>query len=78
MVLTDVYEVAILKAMGHRIEGIQSEAGKVKFVFEDTPAVKDVMRQFYQDELVVSAKKYKHAIQDVRSLVFNEKGVGKK
>ena len=71
MTLTDIYEVAMLFTEGLKHDKVEMMDGKIKFVFPDT-AVPHLTR-FYEGGMMVDAKQYKHAIQDVRSIIYGLK-----
>lgn len=71
MILTDVYEVAFLSVTGQKFRETMLVDGKVRFEFDDS--VKLDLRKFYEGKMTVDALAYKHAIQDVRNIIFGMK-----
>ena len=68
MALTDVYEVAVLKVKGIHYTEIAPSEDKVRFIYPDT--VGQDLKDFYEGKLQVSARDFKHAIEDVRSIIY--------
>lgn len=66
--LSDVYEVALLKTLGHNEVKVEMRGGKVYFCFDDKS--NQQLRDVLINDVQVSAKAYRHNIQDVRGIVF--------
>lgn len=68
MELTDVHEVALLRTLGFEEEDVNMRGGKVFFKFGEDAGTK--LNEAHRADVQVSWKKYKHAVKDVRDLVF--------
>lgn len=69
--LTDVYEIALLNVLGFECQQVVRKGSKLYFQFDDAagPALNDSLKNDTQ----ISARKYRHAIQDVRAQVFAQR-----
>lgn len=68
MELTDVYEVALLRVLGFTEVDIEIRGQKVFFRFAEDAILK--LQEAHRGDVQVSWKEYRHAVQDVRALVF--------
>lgn len=75
MLLTDIYEIAILKLQGFEAENVVTDHGRIKFEFTDKK-VSGCLKDFYEGKITVDANKYMHAVQDIRATIFNLKKSG--
>ena len=68
----DLAEAASLYAVGQQLRGLeQNESGKgVFFIFTNATACKEVSRQFWSGELVLSARKLTTCLRELKDLIF--------
>jgi len=67
---SDLYLAAYLKSKGMGIMDREVEGRRITFLFEDTPEREKLVRDFFNNG-TVSVADYVHALQDVKSVVFN-------
>lgn len=67
---TDLYVGAFLKARGIKLIDVDKSGRRITFLFEDTPEVKKLLREFYNDG-IVRINEFQHAIKDLKSITYN-------
>ncbi len=67
---SDFYLACYLKAKGMSLEDAQREGRRTVFVFQDQHDRQSLIRSFYNDG-VVNVNAFKHAIQDLKAIVYN-------
>lgn len=69
-VTADLYLSSFLRARGFKY--IDLRVGRqVKFVFTNTEKLKKAVNGFYNDEDLVSANSFSHALRDLKAVIFN-------
>jgi len=73
--VSDFYLAAFLKARNFKLKNTVREGRRVTFVFEDNETRPQLVKDFYNDG-VVQVNPFIHAIQDLKSIIYNipEKG----
>lgn len=66
----DLYLGAYLKSNGIILQGIEKEAGKVTFIFQDEGDIQDLINKYFNDSNV-KVLSFKAALRDLRSIIFN-------
>lgn len=69
--LTDVYEIALLRIQGHQWKKMVRKGSKLYFQYDDEAG--RVLNRCLEEDVQVSARDYRHAIQDVRAQVFTQR-----
>jgi len=70
--LSDVYEVAYLRLCRVNYDKVHvDEKGRVRFSFANPALVKERIKSFYSGEAKVEPRAFKHAIQDIRSIIYS-------
>ncbi len=67
---SDLYLSAFLIARGMKLRDTVSNGRKTLFVFDDTNERERLLEAFFNDGLV-SAKAFKGALQDLKTIIFN-------
>lgn len=67
---SDLYLSAYLKSRKMKIVDKEVDGRRTTFIFEDAPNRTELVRDFY-NEGPVNITDYIHALQDVKSIVFN-------
>lgn len=68
---SDLYLVAALLCRGHPCIDNRREGRRVFFVFEETEALRENVKDYFGDRLLVSALDYAGQVKDVKTSVFN-------
>jgi len=66
----DLYLASFLKASGVRFIDINGPDKKAIFIFEDTPEVHELAKEFHKNGKV-GVTDYNHALRDFKSMIFN-------
>jgi len=66
----DLYLASFLKARGVRFIDINGPDKKAIFVFEDTPRVHELAKEFHKNG-TVGVIEFIHSLRDFKSLIFN-------
>ena len=67
---SDHYLSAFLKSKGTILKSIIKKNGRVIFIFQDDGDIKDLVNKYYNDS-DVGVLRYKAALRDLRSIIFN-------
>lgn len=66
----DLYYSAYLKVAGVPLVDTRREGSRVYFIFEDSPNLKDLKREYYNRTAKVPAMSYADEIQAMKNLVY--------
>ena len=67
---SDFYLACYLKARGYRLIGTERQGRRITFAFEERSDREALVLSFYGDG-VVQVNAFTHAIQDLKSVVYN-------
>ena len=73
---SDLYLSAFLRAKGVILQNINRKNGKVIFVFQDDGNIQNLINRYFNDS-DVPVLRYKAALRDLRSIIFNYQNLQK-
>ena len=73
---SDLYLSAFLRAKGVILQNINRKNGKVIFIFQDNGNIQDLINRYFNDS-DVPVLRYKAALRDLRSIIFNYQNLQK-
>ncbi len=74
---SDLYLSAFLKSKGVILQSINEKDGKVIFIFQDNGDIQDLINKYFNDS-DVGVLRYKAALRDLRSIIFDCQNLRKK
>jgi len=74
---SDLYLSAFLKSKGIILQGTEKETGKVIFIFQNEGNIQDLINKYFNDS-DVGVLRYKAALGDLRSIIFDYQNLMKK
>jgi len=74
---SDLYLSAFLKSKGIILQGTEKETGKVIFIFQNEGNIQDLINKYFNDS-DVGVLRYKAALGDLRSIIFDCQNLMKK
>ena len=74
--MSDLYLSAFLRAKGVILQNINRKNGKVIFVFQDDGNIQNLINRYFNDS-DVPVLRYKAALRDLRSIIFNYQNLQK-
>lgn len=66
---TDMGLCAALVTLGERMEGKEMDGRQIIFSFEDSPRLRRMIEDYFQDTLMVKANKYNAAIRSIKAQI---------
>lgn len=66
--ISDMYDIALLRALGYKEVSYHKVGDKIYFQFDVTAA--DRLTEILRDDVQVSARVFKGAMRDVKSTIF--------
>ena len=74
---SDLYLSAFLKSKGTILKNAIKKNGRVIFIFQDDGDIKDLVNKYFNDS-EVGVLRYKAALRDLRSIIFNYQNLRRK
>lgn len=69
----DLYYAAFLKSAGCNLVDFRNQSGKITFVFENTPRIKDLMLDYSNRKAQISALDYADNIRNLKSICWSKR-----
>jgi len=69
-ITADLYLASFLKAKGHKFVDVKT-GRQVKFVFPNSEELQNHIKGYYNNDDMVKANEFTHALRDLKAIVFN-------
>lgn len=69
--ISDLFLVAALVSKGHKFVKAVKEGEYIHFLFQEKPEIREIMKQYYNNELFVNAKRFATEYKTLKQMKFN-------